>query len=196
MNTKTLRLNFFTVTIGIIFAALSRLLPHPPNFAPMMAIGIFGGALFVKRIWAPVISLISVWISDLLINNILYSEYFDHFVWFYDGWYWQYVIYALVPFICSWLFGKTIRVSGIAAACIGSGIMFFGISNFGVWVSSDMYPRTADGLLSCYVMALPYLKGTILSNLFYTAILFGAYFLVERKMSLAFINFRYTWKWI
>ncbi|NIG55711.1 DUF6580 family putative transport protein [Chitinophaga sp. Cy-1792] len=196
MNTKTLTLNFFTVTVSILLAAVSRLLPHPPNFAPMLAIGIFGGALFAKKIWAFIIPIASIWISDLLINNIVYAAYFDHFVWFYDGFYWQYAVYAIVPLLSALLFGKTIKVSRIALMGIGAGILFFLVSNFGVWAGTNMYPHTSNGLLTCYIMGLPFLKGTILSNLFYSGILFGAYYVVERTTILSAPGAGYTWKWI
>lgn len=106
MQTRSSQLNFIAVTVGITLAVLSRLIPHPSNFAPMMAMGIFGGALFMKRIWALIIPILSIWLSDFLLNNVVYGQYFDHFVWLYEGWYWQYGIYFLTPIISMLVFKK------------------------------------------------------------------------------------------
>ncbi|MFT3904146.1 MAG: hypothetical protein QM727_13305 [Niabella sp.] len=195
MRSKSLNLNFVLVTLWIVFAVLSRLLPNPANFSPMMAIGIFGGALFARRAWAIIIPLLSIWLSDLLMNNVVYKGFFDHFVWFYDGWYWQYAIYLLVPLASISIFKKNITVGKIALTGIGAAVLFFLVSNFGVWYSSNMYPKTGEGLLQCYIMGLPFFKGTLMGTLFYSLILFGTYYFIEKRTSLI-APVRHQWRWI
>ncbi len=196
MQSRSVQLNFIAVVTGIVLAALSRLLPHPPNFAPMMAIGIFGGALFRRRIWALVIPIAAIWLSDLLLNNVVYGAYFEGFVWLYDGWYWQYGVYLLVPIIAGSIFKNNISVAKIAGMGIGTAVLFFLVSNFGVWATTTMYPKTSEGLVICYTMGLPFLKGTLLSNLFYCVVLFGTYYLLENKTHLFVPGAKYNWKWI
>jgi hypothetical protein len=58
---------------------------------------------------------------------------------------------------------------------MASGMVFFIVSNFGVWVTSGMYAHTLDGLLECYVMALPFFRTSLMADLFYSAVLFGLY---------------------
>lgn len=196
MNLKSIQLNGLMVTLSIFIAILSRLIPHPANFAPMMAIGIFGGALFFKRIWAVLIPIISIWLSDLVINNVFLAAYFKEFTWFYGGWYWQYGVYAIIPVIAMFVFKKNINVGKLLGINIGTALLFFIISNFGVWASGTMYPKTGEGLLACYAMGLPFLKGSLLSNLFYSAVLFGGYYLIENKTNLFVPEARHQWKWI
>src|SRR5690625_7341861 len=71
MNKKT----FAIITAIILFAALSRLLPHPTNFTPVAALILFGAAYFTNKKWALIIPLTAIWLSDLLLNNIVYSTY-------------------------------------------------------------------------------------------------------------------------
>ncbi len=196
MQTRSSQLNFIAVTVGITLAVLSRLIPHPSNFAPMMAMGIFGGALFMKRIWALIIPILSIWLSDFLLNNVVYGQYFDHFVWLYEGWYWQYGIYFLTPIISMLVFKKSISFVKITGLNIGSAILFFLVSNFGVWAGGTLYAKTWEGLIACYTMGLPFFKETILSNLFYSAILFGGYYFLENKTRLFAAGERFQWKWI
>jgi hypothetical protein len=196
MKLKSIQLNSLMVTVGVLLAVFSRLMPHPANFAPMMAIGIFGGALFFKRIWAILIPIISIWLSDLVINNVVFAQYFDEFTWFYQGWYWQYVVYAIIPIISMFVFKKNISVGKLLGMYIGTALLFFLVSNFGVWASGTMYPKTGEGLLTCYAMGLPYIKGSLLSNLFYSSVLFGAYYLIENKTKLFVSEARHQWKLI
>ena len=69
----------------ILLAALSRLIPHIPNFSPIGAISLFGAAFFKQRWKAFLIPVLSIWVSDLFINNIIYSDYYPTFTWFYNG---------------------------------------------------------------------------------------------------------------
>lgn len=196
MQQKTLALNFSAITLLIVLAIASRLIPHPANFAPMLAAGIFGGALFMDKKWAYIIPLVSIWLSDLLIMNVVYGEYYDHFVWFYEGWYWQYALYLLMPFLSSLIFKNDITVGRITGISIAGAVIFFIVSNFGTWAGGMIYPMTKEGLISCYIMALPYFKGTLLSNLFYSGVLFGSYYLAERRFAALYSASKFSGRWI
>jgi hypothetical protein len=182
MQTKSFNSSTTIISILICVAILSRLIPHPANFAPMMSIGLFGGALFQNKKWAYIIPLLSIWLSDLYINNVVYGAYYPKFVWLYSGFYWQYSIFLLMPILGALVFNKNITATRIFATAIGSGLIFFFVSNFGVWISGHMYPKTATGLWQCYLMGLPFLKGTLASNVIYSTLLFGSYYLIEKQI--------------
>ncbi|MCC5921191.1 MAG: hypothetical protein LAT68_09330 [Cyclobacteriaceae bacterium] len=166
--------------ILILLAAISRLIPHPANFAPIGALGLFGAAYFKQKHLAIIIPLISLFISDVIINNTVYAAYFDGFKLMYAGWYWTYgalVLCTLIGFISL----KKVKVTNVLFSAVVTAVVFFVVSNFGVWMGGSLYPKNAAGLLACYVAAIPFLKGTLLGNLFYSTVLFGGFELMKAK---------------
>lgn len=174
MENKKINLRFGAISCMILLAALSRLIPHPINFAPISGVALFGAAYYSKKYWAFVIPIVSMWISDLIINNVVYAELFDGFVWFYSG-----SLFTYAAFIAIAILGmnalKRVTVSRVAASAMSASILFFALSNFGVWLSSGMYPHTWNGLATCYAAGLPFLKNTVAGDLVYSALLFGAF---------------------
>ncbi len=151
----------------VIIGVLARLIPHPVNFAPILAIALFGGTYLNKKtaLWVPMSALV---ISDLFLGT--YSPLLMLFV------------YAST--LASGLLGLWLRnhksVANLVAASLLSAVIFYLLSNFGVWVRPHSgYPHSWSGLVECYVMALPFLRNTVASNLIYTAVFFGAYELAQ-----------------
>jgi len=179
--TQKLDLRFSVIASMILLAALSRLIPHPPNFAPIGGMALFGAAYFTKRHWAFIIPIVSMWISDLALNNIVYREYFDHFVWFYSGSLFTYGAFALIALLGIFAL-KKVHLYNLAASALGASVIFFIVSNFGVWLSGNMYPKDLNGLVACYVAGIPFFQNTVLGDLFYSAVLFGAFELSVRKV--------------
>ena len=182
-NRKTSRLNLRSgiVAIMILFAALSRLIPHPINFAPIGAMALFGAAYFSQKYLAFLIPVISMWLSDLVINNVVYGQYFDHFVWFYDGFYWTYAAFILIALI-GMVTLKKVRIQNLIASGLIASLIFFLVSNFGVWASTQMYSHSIHGLITCYIAGLPFFKNTILGDIVYSGILFGLFELVQQRI--------------
>jgi hypothetical protein len=154
-----------TILIGsgfILAAALSRLLPHPANFTPIAAMALAGGVYFNKRI-AFVIPLAALLISDL-------------FIGFHNTIFFVYGSFVLIGFLGLWLqtHKKPLPILG---ATLLSSILFFVITNFGVWVTGGgwFYPRTWQGLIECYALALPFFRNTVAGDLLYTGVLFGLF---------------------
>ena len=178
---KKINLRFSVISSIILLAAISRLIPHPSNFAPIGGMALFGAAYYVKQYWAFIIPIISMWISDLAINNIIYGQYFDHFVWFYQGCYWTYGAFALIALIG---FGvlKKIRIKNLLVASFLASLIFYLLSNLGVWISTNMYPKNFGGLITCYIAGLPFFKNTLLGDLFYTGLLFSTFELAQHKI--------------
>jgi len=170
--------------IGIILlAALSRLLPHPPNFSPVEAVALFGGAYFAKRSTAMWIPLVAMFISDLalgLINGGIYSEYFLS-----AGFLLVYVCIAVSTVLGFGLRGRVNAFRVIGYSLVGS-TLFFLITNFGAWLGSSMYPQTGAGLLAAYVTGIPFFQNTVLGTLFYATLMFGCFaYLRQRNPVLA-----------
>jgi hypothetical protein len=159
----------------ILFATLTRIaippmLGHLPNFSALDALALFCGAHCSKRLFAIAITLASVWFGDLLINHSMNGQW----ELFYDGWYWQYASYVVITLLGSALIGN-IKILNVAAASVSAAVLFFAISNFGVWFSGTLYPLTLDGLVACYVAAIPFFQNTLLSDVVFSAALFGIF---------------------
>src|SRR3990167_3832661 len=150
--------------IGLAVAA--RLLPHPPNFAPIAAMALFGGAYLNPR-YAILVPLLALFLSDFFIG--FYSPVVMASV---------YGSFALVGLIGMWL-RKRKSPGNVIAAAIGSSLLLFLITNFAVW-AAGAYARDLSGLVQSYIMGVPFLRGTLSGDLFYTAVFFGGYELALR----------------
>jgi hypothetical protein len=182
MESKRIYLRYGTISAMILLAAISRLIPHPANFAPIGGMALFGAAYYGKRYWAFVVPIVSMWISDLVLNNVVYSQYFDGFVWFYSGSLFTYGAFALITLL-GFVALKRIRVINLVLSAACASVIFFAVSNFGVWLSSGMYPPTFEGLVACYVAGIPFFRNTIAGDFVYTAILFGAFEMAVKHFS-------------
>lgn len=171
---KKVQLRFSLISLLVVLAALSRLIPHPPNVAPIAGMALFGAAYYSKKYWAYLIPIASMWVSDLILNNVVYAQYFDQFVWFYSGSLFTYGAFALIVLLGTVALKKR-NVGSVLFSALGASVIFFVISNFGVWFSSPMYVKTWEGLAACYVAAIPFLQNTLLGDLGYTAVLFGLF---------------------
>ena len=155
----------------VLAAALTRLIPHPWNMTSIAAIALFGGAYFSDKWLAFLVPLTALFISDLALSG------------FYRGMEVVYLSFALIVGIGLWL-QKHRTVWPIAGAALASSVLFFALTNLGVWAWSGMYPATVEGLVACYTAALPFFTNTLMGDLFYTALLFGGFALLESRFSL------------
>lgn len=180
MTTPKINLRFTVITSIILLAAASRLLPIH-NFSPLGAIALFGAAHFTKKWQAIAIPLAATWLSDLFINNVIYARFYPTFTWFYQGFYWQYASYILIAVVAFFIL-KKVSVKNVLIGVLSSTVIFFLVSNFGVWVSSNAYPHNFTGLIACYTAAIPFVNGTLISDLLYSAILFGSFALAQKQL--------------
>jgi len=154
------KLNYILILGLISLGILSRFLPHPANFTPIAAIALFVGAKLNSKI-APFVSLAIIIISDLFIGL--------HDV----------IIFTWGSFLITSLIGIYIRhkkgIFPIIGGALLSSILFFVITNFGVWMVGKWYEPNLSGLIKCYTLALPFFRNTLLSDLLYTGIFFGIY---------------------
>ena len=181
MNTSTTQQRTFLIIAFIAAAAIYRIIPfHVWNVAPIGAIALFGGAYLKKNWQAIAIPLAALFLGDLFLNNVTYKNMNPNFTLFYPGAIWVYASFALISVI-GLTFLKKISTKNVLVASIAGSILFFMMSNFGVWLSSGMYPQTGAGLIACYVAAIPFVGSTLAGDLLFSAILFGVYELAQSR---------------
>ena len=154
-------MNKLIITAIIIFAAFTRLIPHPPNFTPIIAMGLFGGAYLKDRRLVFLIPLIAMIIADA-------------FLGFHGTMIWVYGSLILISMVGILLKNRT-NLINCSAAALGSSLLFFLVTNFGVWIISGFYEKSIAGLFTCYAMALPFFHNTLAGSVVYSAIMFGGY---------------------
>ena len=154
-----LRASTPTVTM-IALVALTRLLPHWPNFTPVMAIALCGGALFTNRLQALAVAVGSMVLSDVALGLVLGPEYAIHST---QPW-----VYGCI--VATVMMGHALRTSSSARQVIVGGTLsslgFFAVTNFAVWLQGTFYPHTFSGLMTCYAAGLAFYRdgGNFLLN--------------------------------
>lgn len=179
MTKNKIDLRISIIAALILIVALSRLIPIY-NFSPLGALGLFGAAYFKKKWQVFLIPIAAIWLSDLLVNNILYASYYSSFTWFYDGFYWQYGSYLLIALVGLFIF-KKVNTTRVVVGALTATVLFFVVSNFGSWASSPLYPKSFAGLMAAFAAGIPFIKGTLLGNLVYSGVLFGSFALLQKK---------------
>lgn len=171
--------------ILIVSAALYRILPgRPYGFAPQIAMALFGGAVIKDRKWAFALPLFSMFVSDGL-YEILYQNGLSSIKGFYSGQWLNYLVFASVVVIG--FFMKHITIRNIVLYSLLAPTWFFLLSNFTVWAGGDgsVIPHTGAGLVSTYVLGVPFYQMSILATLLFSGVFFGAWYLVNRKKEVA-----------
>ncbi|MFW6226505.1 MAG: DUF6580 family putative transport protein [Bacteroidota bacterium] len=176
MNLKEILSPKVLVIAGIIlFAAIMRLVPHYPNFTPIAAIALFGGAQLGKKWLAFFIPLVALFISDLILG-------------FHGFMIPVYVSFALVVLMGQYMKNR-VRIHTVIGGALASSVIFFLVTNFAVWAGSPYYPQTFSGLMQSYTMAIPFFHSSVLGDLFYSGVFFGGFYLLQQKYpSLAHIK--------
>ena len=149
MKNKIFYLLFFSVIL-----ALSRIIPHPPNFTPILACAIMAPLMAKDRLYGAAIPVVAMFLSDIILGFHPY----------------QLVIYSTI-LIISLVTPRKKNYIMLGGMTIGSSVWFFLTTNFAVWIIWDYYPKTIAGLLECYTLAIPFFKNTLLSTIFFTAII-------------------------
>jgi hypothetical protein len=169
----TPRPNVLLIISLVLIAAATRLLPHPPNFVPVGAMALFGASALPKKWLAFLLPLAAYYLSDLVLNNVFYAEYFDGFYWGANVWIYGGVA-LMVLFGMGVLRNASFSWGRVGGAAVGATFIFFLMSNFGVWIGGMMYPKTMTGLVACFAAGLPFLVNSLLANLIFSGALFGA----------------------
>ena len=153
--------------LAIIFLiSLTRIFPHPPNFTPILALAIFGGAFLTNKRTALCIPIIAMFLSDLIIG-------------FHSQIYAVYLSIIVLSLLGNMIEKKNILNLGIVGA--SGSFFFFIVTNFSVWLTDGLYPLNLTGLMQCYIMAIPFFHNTLISTVIFLAILFTGYSLIEKR---------------
>lgn len=169
------------LAVIIVAAGVWRLLVsagHTPlsNFTPVGAMALFGGCYFRDKWKAYLVPILTLWLSDLFLS---FFVYYHELRWFYEGFLWTYGSFALM--VVMGMFIKKINIKSVAIAGVSAAVAHWVITDFGVWIGEQLYPKTMEGLIICFTVAIPYLKNMLISNLIFSAVMFGVFELAQRK---------------
>lgn len=160
-----------TLTLIILAASVSRLIPHPYNFTPVAAIALFAGATFERKSLAFIVPLLAVLLSDAVIG-------------FYEPLQMLATYSGFIAVTCvGFLVRNNHKILPLAAATVSGAVIFFVITNCSLWVEPSLYPKNFDGLVQGYVAGIPFFQNTLLSDIFYSVLLFGSFAFAERRFT-------------
>jgi hypothetical protein len=168
----------------VALASLAQLLPHPPNFTPVGAVALFGAAHFRSRWAAFLVPLAGLLVSDAALEVTTRFDLLGGWLargrGFYPGMGVVYGAFALV--IALGLLLRRKRTALAVGGCTLAGsVVFFLVTNLAVWAGGLLYPKTVEGLLTCYREAIPFFGWTLLGDACYATALFGGFALAERR---------------
>ncbi|MFA5047579.1 MAG: DUF6580 family putative transport protein [Patescibacteria group bacterium] len=153
---------FYPLLFLLAIIIVSRLFIHLPNFVPVSAIALCAGVYLGKK-WALILPLVGLFVSDLFLGFYSWPIMFS-----------VYGSFALIG-IMSWWLKKHKNITNIAAASLGSAVLFFVVTNFSVWAFSPWYEKSLVGLMYCFELALPFFRNTLAGDLFYVAVFFAIF---------------------
>ena len=161
---------FYNFAFLSFFLILSRLIPHPPNFTPILATAILAPQIFSKKLYMSVILIIlAMFVSDLILGLHTFLIF-------------TYLPLIIIVYLCNVF--KEFKTS-LVVMTLSAPLIFFAISNFGVWALGDLYSKDLSGLLQSYILALPFLKNSYAG----TIIFMFAYFLIYNLSILVISKF-------
>ena len=169
MRTQNLKLQVITISAIIFALAIFRLLPHLPNVSPVAAMALFGGAYFADKKLAFMVPFAALLLSDLLLG--LHNT----MIFVYAG-------FALTVII-GFMIKDRVSVTNTAFAVLASSVLFFLLTNFGAWMTSPLYTKTAEGLMQAYAAGIPFFQNSLIGNLVFAAIIFGGYHLLQKNVA-------------
>ena len=161
----TFKKEIFPISL-IFILALSRLIPHPYNFTPVLAVGVFSGFYFKQIYLSFFVVIFSMFIGDL-------------FLGFHSTMFFTYVSLAVAVLIG--LYVKRFKLTEILFTGLSSSVCFFIITNFGAWLTLGMYEKNFAGLLQSYVLAIPFFHNTLISTFLYLILLKLLFDFIIRK---------------
>lgn len=181
MNKNLFTPRYLFISAAILLAAISRILPHPPNFTPVAAMALFGGACFADKKIAFIIPLLAMFISDCVLEWISGIGFHNTLLYVYGS----FVLITLIGIFIR----KKANGRNIVLASLISSVLFFLVTNFGVWAAGG-FNTGLNGLLAVYIAGIPFYHNeifgsfffnTVVGDLFYCGILFGSYYLARIK---------------
>lgn len=167
MTSKIFTPRFIFIAVLIFVAAAFRLFTNVPNFTPIAAIALFAGAYASKKSYAFLLPFAALFLTDLIIgfHSLMLAVYLS---------------FALTVGI-GILIRKNVKILTVIGGAISSAVLFFIVTNFAVWVTTPYYTKDIAGLIHCYTMAIPFFHNAILGDLFYSGVLFSAFYFARLR---------------
>ncbi len=161
------------VAFLVALDTVTRVVPHDWNLIPVAATALFAGRVLRNGALAPIVPIMGLLIGDLFLGR--------------EDWRIALVVYAAftLPAVVGMLSRKLSGATVVAASMVGCSLIFFVTTNFAVWAFSPLYPHTMQGLIDCYVAALPFLRNTVAGDLLWIGVLYAGLWLARRAPALA-----------
>ncbi len=189
MSTKKINPRFAVLLLLMIVVAAMRI-PNAAqvtpwaNFTPIGAMGLFGGAYFTSKWKAFAFPLLTLLVSDLIINLFVFDGKYGAM---YSGWYVIYGVFTLIVFYGKWILQK-VSIKNVIIGSVVAAVSHWLIADFAVWIGGGtdlrtMMPLTKNwaGLVQCYAQGFPFMKNFLIGTLVYSGILFGGFELVKQR---------------
>jgi len=173
MSLQNLNKNYFNKNLNLLPILLiilfSRFIPHPPNFTPIISIAILCPLFFKKNNVSLTLIIVGMFISDF-------------FLGFYQNMISTYLVIVLIYYFSKFYFDKKkIDVKNIVFGSIFSSLIFFLLTNLAVWAFGDLYTKNLDGLIMCYIMAIPFFTNTLISTFLFTSVAYTSCIYIIKK---------------
>lgn len=154
-------MNYILCSLLIVIGAASRFIDHAPNFTPILSIAIMS-SLYIKNRFIVLVPLSIMLLSDLYIGNHVIAPW----------------VYSSILVICIISFFAKNNIKNVLSYSLIGSIIFFIVTNFGVWISGG-YSYSLEGLLSCYIAAIPFFRNTLISTFLFSLSIFAVYNFAE-----------------
>lgn len=155
----------------LLFAVLSRILPHAFGTTSVGFTAVGGGLLFFgarRSGWHTIPAVLALMATDYYLTTVVYGYPF-HASAYLVTWVW----YAAVCLMGHEILRGKPSALRVVGAVLASSTSFFVLSNFMVWIGGGMYPHTVSGLAACYVAAIPFYANDVMSTAITAGALFG-----------------------
>lgn len=180
MSLEKINIRNSVLILMIILAAAARFIHLDnqnvwANFTPVGAVSLFGGAYFTDKKKAYLVPLLTLFISDLLINYL----YYHHFVLFYEGAIWVYISFAAMVYIGTII--PKINVANVILASLCAVLVHWLLTDIDPWLHGTMYSKGLNGYFESLISAIPFERSLLMGNLIYGLVLFGGFELAKTK---------------
>ncbi|RLA08470.1 MAG: hypothetical protein DRQ51_02415 [Gammaproteobacteria bacterium] len=166
--TKILKIVPVGVIIIIALSVLYRLIPHPPNFTPILSMALFAGCYINNKKLAVLLPLLTMLVSDLLLG-------------FHNTMIFVYGALFIAVLMGSFFIQNKVKIHNVFLTTIMASFVFFIITNFAVWLMGDFYPYNFAGLIQSYLAGLAFWQNAIIGDLFFVFLFFGSYEFFNKK---------------
>ncbi len=157
------------------FGVLARIIPHLPNFTPTTALCLFSGIHLNKK------SSFLFFLSMMLISDLLLSYLHGHSML---GWWSLFTYSGFFIILIGGRYTRSFSVLGRAGTVLTASLFFWIWTNFGVWLTSALYPPTFSGFIATYTAAIPFLHYALLGDVVWSSVIFFSYYWAQHRWTL------------